>query len=443
MNMQKTKRISRRDFLKATAASAAALGTTALPASVAAQDDPINLVMWSNFSAGTALEAVDIMVASINESNPDIVVEHTGFQNEDYKATILNTAFAGGAPPDIFASVGFEWLFAFVRPGAVLDITDYYETKLRERYIPGVEATYDFEGRFWAVPWRVGSTPFIHYNLNLFDQIGATPEDIATIDGLMSVCEKGLEAGITPIAFGNKGQWNAVHWISNFVKNIMGAERANALFSMREGTWADAEPIEGANQMKNFVDNGYFGNSLNESYGVGSQLYYAGESLMLGTGGWEVSGLVRKMDEDPEFRGNFREFPVEEGKPGLGSDWIFWGSLWAASASDDNATIQARLKVLDALGSAAMQGLSFQVRQDSYAAIGAVEASGIEIAGPTAKYYELYENATSLIPIPDVAIPTQATATMYEEFQGMLLGHVSVEDALQEIADSIERFRPE
>ena len=83
----------------------------------------------------------------------------------------------------------------------------------------------------------------------------------------------------------------------------MGAERANALFSMREGTWADAEPIEGANQMKNFVDNGYFGNSLNESYGVGSQLYYAGESLMLGTGGWEVSGLVRKMDEDPEFRG--------------------------------------------------------------------------------------------------------------------------------------------
>ena len=443
MNMQKTKRISRRDFLKATAASAAALGTTALPASVAAQDDPINLVMWSNFSAGTALEAVDVMVASINEANSDIVVEHTGFQNEDYKATILNTAFAGGAPPDIFASVGFEWLFAFVRPGAVLDITDYYEVNLRDRYIPGVEATYDFEGRFWAIPWRVGSTPFIHYNLNLFDQIGATPEDVATIDGLMSVCEKGLEAGITPIGFGNKNQWNAVHWISNFVKNIMGAESANALFSMREGSWADAEPIEGANQMKNFVDNGYFGNSLNESYGVGSQRYYAGESLMLGTGGWEVSGLVRKMDEDPEFRGDFREFPVEEGKPGLGSDWIFWGSLWAASASDDNATIQARLKVLDALGSAAMQGLSFQIRQDSYAAIGAVEASGIEIAGPTAKYYELYENATSLIPIPDVAIPTQATATMYEEFQGMLLGHVSVEDALQEIADSIERFRPE
>ena len=75
--------------------------------------------MWSNFSAGSALEAVDVMVAAINEANPDINVEHTGFQNEDYKATILNTAFAGGAPPDIFASVGFEWLFAFVRPGAV------------------------------------------------------------------------------------------------------------------------------------------------------------------------------------------------------------------------------------------------------------------------------------------------------------------------------------
>ena len=443
MNEQNTRKLSRRDFLKATAATAAAVGATALPGPVAAQDDPINLVMWSNFSAGSLLEAADAMAARINEANPDIVVEHTGFQNEDYKATILNTAFAGGAPPDIFASVGFEWLFAFVRPGAVLDITEYYETNLRDRYIPGVEATYDFQGGYWAVPWRVGSTPFMYYNLDLFEQIGASPEDITTVDGLMSVCEMGLDAGITPIGFGNKGQWNAVHWIANFVKNIMGAERANDLFSMREGTWADAEPIEGVNRMKTFVDNGYLGTSLNEAYGVGSELFYAGETLMLGTGGWEVGGLVRKMDEDPDFRADFMEFPVEVGKPGLGSDWIFWGSLWAASATDDQAAIHARLKVLDALGSADLHGLSFQYRQDTYAALGAVEKSGVEMAGPTAKKFDLYENATSLIPIPDVAIPTQATATMYEEFQGALLGHVSVEDALTEIADSIERFRPE
>ena len=442
MNGPQSRRLSRRDFLKATAATAA-LATTAMPLPIAAQDDPVSLQMWSNFSAGSALEAVDVMVASINEQNPDIVLEHTGFQNEDYKATILNTAFAGGAPPDIFASVGFEWLFAFVRPGAVLDITDYYEASLRERYIPGIEATYEFQGRYWAVPWRVGSTPFIHYNLNLLDQIGASEDDLATVDGLMGVCEKSLAAGITPIAFGNKGQWNAVHWISNFVKNFMGAERANALFSMREGSWTDADPIAGAQRMMSFVDNGYFGSSVNDDYGVPQQKYYAGETLMLGTGGWEVSGLVRKQADDPDFRGDFTEFPVEQGKPGLGSDWIFWGSLWAASATEDTAAIKARLKVLDALGSAAMQGLSFQVRQYSYAARGAVEASGVEIAGPTAKYYDLYEEATSLLPIPDVAIPTQATATMYEEFQGMLLGHVSVEDALNEIADAIERFRPE
>ena len=145
------------------------------------------------------------------------------------------------------------------------------------------------------MPWRVGSTPFIHYNLNLLDQIGASEDDLATVDGLMGVCEKSLAAGITPIAFGNKGQWNAVHWISNFVKNFMGAERANALFSMREGSWTDADPIAGAQRMMSFVDNGYFGSSVNDDYGVPQQKYYAGETLMLGTGGWEVSGLVRKQ----------------------------------------------------------------------------------------------------------------------------------------------------
>ena len=440
---QQLKSLSRRDFLKATAATAVAAGTSVLPNAIAAQDDPINLVMWSNFSTGNTLDAVDAMVARFNEENADILLEHTGFQNEDYKATILNTAFAGGEPPDIFASVGFEWLFAFVRPGAVLDLTDYYDSNLRDRYIPGVEATYEFEGRFWAIPWRVGSTPFMYYNLALFEELGVSAEDIATVDGLANVCDLALDAGITPIGFGNKNQWNAVHWIANFVKNIMGADRANSLFSMREGSWADAEPIEGVNRMKGFVDSGYFGNSLNEAYGIGAERFYAGETVMLGTGGWEVGSLIQRMEEDPDFRADFQEFPVEAGKPGLGSDWIFWGSLWAASHSQDQTAIQARLRALDALGSAEYHALSFQIRQDTYGAIGAVELSGVEMAGLTAKKFDLYENATALIPIPDVAIPTQATATMYEEFQGALLGHVSVEDALNEIADSIERFRPD
>ncbi len=87
--------------------------------------------------------------------------------------------------------------------------------------------------------------------------------------------------------------------------------------------------------------------------------------------------------------------------------------------------------------------LVFKFARIPTGAIGAVELSGVEMAGLTAKKFDLYENATALIPIPDVAIPTQATATMYEEFQGALLGHVSVEDALTEIADSIERFRPD
>ena len=78
---------------------------------------------------------------------------------------------------------------------------------------------------------------------------------------------------------------------------------------------------------------------------------------------------------------DFQEFPVEAGKPGLGSDWIFWGSLWAASHSQDQTAIQARLRALDALGSAEYHALSFQIRQDTYGAIGAVELSGVEMAG--------------------------------------------------------------
>ena len=66
---QQLKSLSRRDFLKATAATAVAAGTSVLPNAIVAQDDPINLVMWSNFSTGNTLDAVDAMVARFNEEN--------------------------------------------------------------------------------------------------------------------------------------------------------------------------------------------------------------------------------------------------------------------------------------------------------------------------------------------------------------------------------------
>jgi len=432
------KPFSRRDFIKATAGTAAA---AVIPSPILAKD-PIKIVFWSNFSSGTKLEALEAMVSRFNKENPDIIVKHTGFQNEDYKSTILNTAFAGGQPPDIFTSVGFEWLFSFVREGAVLDITDYYNQNLRQRFIPGIESTYEYGGKYWGVPWGIGGTPFIYYNIDLLEKIGVTSNEINTIEGFENVCDLSLKAGLTPIGFGNKGQWNAVHWISNCVKNIMGSKRAIDLFTMKSGRWDDPEPLEGLNRMKSWVKKNYFGNTLNETYGVGQERFFAGKTLMLGTGGWVVGGLVKAMKKNPKFQADFTEFPVEVGKPGLGSDWIFWGELFAASNTEDEATRAARIRVLDAVSSPSYHAMCFPIRENTYGARGAAELSEVPLDKLSKKKYKLFNNATSLIPIPDVAIPTQATAVMYEEFQGALMDQVSTKEALTNIADAIERFKP-
>ena len=95
--------------------------------------------------------AINAMVEKFNADNPDIVLVPNGFPSQEYKQQILNTAFAGGDPPDIFTSVGFVWLQELADAGQVLEITDYYRENLADRYVPGMEFGYSFDGRcLWS-----------------------------------------------------------------------------------------------------------------------------------------------------------------------------------------------------------------------------------------------------------------------------------------------------
>jgi hypothetical protein len=67
------------------------------------------------------------------------------------------------------------------------------------------------------------------------------------------------------------------------------------------------------------------------------------------------------------------------------------------------------------------------------------EKAGIELAPPLKKQFDFYAKATSLIPIPDVAMTTAASTVLYDELRGMLLGAVSVADAMKHIDEALAK----
>lgn len=439
-----TKRLSRRDFLKAAGATGAALAIGNIDVNTGALSAvptraQTTVTMWSPFTANSDYgQGLAAMIERFNAENPDISIEHATFPHEEYKASILNTAFAADDPPDVFSSVGFEWLIQFVRTGSVLDLTEFHQTTLKDRYLPGIESTYQYEDKLWGIPWFIGATPFIYYNVDhLVGTLGFSPEDLETIDGMMGVCEAALAADMNPIAFGSKGGIIAVHWLSNFYKTIAGAEQATAMFTQQSGAWTDPEMVEAVNMLKTFYDTGYMGkNTANEDYSIAQEQFLNGDAVMIGTGGWVV-GALAKQAEDPKFEFDFVQFPTIPGKPGRGSDWVFWGELLAAANTDLDPEIQ--LRILDAFGSAEYQVLCYELFPDTYAARGVVEAADVELHPLVEKKLTLYKDATALVPIPDVAMPVESSAVLYEEVMGVLLGMVSVEDALENIEESVQR----
>jgi len=399
---------------------------------VPAPEEPEELVFWHNMPSGAWYDCIDAMVTKFNEENPNIIVTHSGFEHQQFTSTLLPTAFAGGAPPDIFRNTGFEWLFQFIRAGDVLDLTEWHQTAGKDRYIPGIESSYDYEGKLWGVPWRVGHTSFVHYNVDLMDQFGLSEDDLKTVGDWMAACETVLAGDGYPIAFGGLGGWLAVHWVSNFIDRIVGADAAIALFTKQAGHWSDAGVVEALEYFKTFYDRGYLGeDTVTEDYSVASQRYHGGEAVMFGTGGWETGSAVSTMTDNPDMHLDFVQFPGVTGKPGKSGDWIFWGEVFSGAKS--RQSIPAKIRFLDAMGSKEYQQVCYEIRQDQYAAIGYDEGSSIEMHPLLKKMDDLYGSASALVPIPDVAMSPAAAGVLNEELTGILLDQVSIEEAMAHV----------
>jgi ABC-type glycerol-3-phosphate transport system substrate-binding protein len=397
--------------------------------------EPEEILFWSTKSSGTELDGIEAMVARFNEENPDIILNHVGYETHDMFNTLLPTAFAGGAPPDIFDNVGFWWLFQLIESGDVLDVSDWYAEN-RDRYPPGTEAAYTHEGKTYAAPYHLGATNFIYSNVRALTDLGYSVADLDTFENMVEVFEAAGKADQVAIPQGFQGGWNATHWVSCLIDRAVGAQAATDTFFGRNGRrYTDPEIVEAVSHFKDFNDKGYFGiGAASEDYFV-AQNRWLGEDLgvMFGLGSWNAGQITGAVDEGLEVE--ITMFPKMEDKAlSETNNWIYWIHLF--SAATNRADPQLLLRCLDALGSAEYQQIAFAHTQQLYAAKGATE--GTQVHPLLRRLLDLYDDATNLVPVCDITIKSEVTYVMYDELIGILMGQVSVEDAMMHLDEALQ-----
>lgn len=323
-----------RPWLAALSMLTLVFGLTAGPllSDARAQDEPIELRVWDQFTSPTESENAQALYAAFMEQNPNITITSETFQTQQMQE-VANTAIASGTGPDvIFYDAGPGFAGVLAEAGLLMPLDDYAEQYgWKERVAaPAVEAT-TLDGVFYGMPLQTDLIG-MYSNQTLLSEAGL--EVPTTLDELVAFCGAATEAGYIPIAFADQPGWPAYHQFSMTSNQMIGPEAMRALLFENQGSWDTPEIVTAIEAF--FVtlrDAGCFPEDpVAITYEDGNSLFYNGEALLHTTGSWLIGEIEEAM---PDFEIGFQPFPEISG--GVGPVWISGvGSAWFITSASQN-----------------------------------------------------------------------------------------------------------
>ncbi len=159
--------LSRRDFLRTGAAALAGAAALGLAGCGGASDDP-NALTFTTYELpdNAVLEA---LIRRYERQNPDISIELQRVPGGNYWPQ-LETRLAAGEGPDI-VRINYQRLKKYSSGGALVDVTDPFDERYGEQFVPAVWQAVRDDGRTWGLPHHT-DTFATFYNIAFFDQLG-------------------------------------------------------------------------------------------------------------------------------------------------------------------------------------------------------------------------------------------------------------------------------
>ncbi|MBO9588801.1 ABC transporter substrate-binding protein [Devosia sp.] len=254
----------------------------------------VELNLWSELSAPPESTVLNKVVEMFNAANPDVVVKHTAFENTAYE-TALRTAFAGGTPPDIAEVNAGSNAFQYAQSGQLLDLTDFV-TPIEAKLRPGLETMYRYDGKSYGVLWGLKVGNILYYNPVMLEEQGVDPASLATWEGFMDASQTFLDAGIAPIAFGDRDQWTGNHYFNHILHGVLSKDEYDRIGLQTldpsvtsDIKWNDEKPVRAWELFKAVADAGYFTSGyLSDDNDTAAGLFFSGRAPFYSTGSWGV-----------------------------------------------------------------------------------------------------------------------------------------------------------
>jgi raffinose/stachyose/melibiose transport system substrate-binding protein len=296
---------------------------------------------WHISTKDPALSDWQKMADDFMAMHENVTINITVLENEAFK-TKLNTDLQSGQVPDIFQSWGGSGLAEQAEAGLLLDITEYLDAddgSWRNSFAPGALAVFSVDGKNYGVPWDMGMVS-CWYNKDLFEQAGieAPPE---TWEDFLADVQILKDAGITPIALGEKDTWTGMHIWSYLVTRIGGEEAFNAA-AYGSGSFADPAFVQAGEELMRLIEMepfqpGFLGANHDEMQAT----FGNGEAAILIGGQWSPSvQAANSADGEGVANLGMFNFPAVEGGAGAVTDAMGGGNGFAVGKDAEPEAIE-------------------------------------------------------------------------------------------------------
>ncbi len=248
----------------------------------------VHITLWHG---DVDVEAATIkkMVGEFNASHPDIQVKAQYYGNSDYALQKVETAIAGGDPPDISYLYG-SWAANIAQSPKVVDLNDYIKSNPSfgwNDFWPSEREAATVDGKIVGVPALVDNLALV-YNKQMFKDAGVAPPnanwtwtDFQNAAKAMTVPSKKQFGWAYVNDAGEDTVWryDALLWQAG--GEILTPDGKHAAFNSPAGLKAmtflqQLAPIDHAT----YLDNG------SDTY---APLFNSGKIAMLYTGPWDLS----------------------------------------------------------------------------------------------------------------------------------------------------------
>lgn len=378
-------------------------------------------------------DAFRTTIANWEAAHPDITLNQNVIANAEYKTEIATLAAADDLP-DVFLLQGMNTI-AWADQGLVMDLTDtiksspYYDQYNQSYFTP-----FTVGDKIYGFPALTGGTcTVVIYDKQMwkdagFDEFPSTWEDVEKASEYFN------DQGITTIAFGNGGQWQANScFLSTLGNRYTGPDWFTSLIAKDGAAFTDDTFVAALKETQHlFNETSIFNEDFNAVTNEDAREYYiSGDAAAFIGGNWDESYIWASLKDTDKFdQIGFAVLPQPaDATEAPNSQNIGLGYAVAINpkVADDPDKLAAAIDLAEELTGPAFASYV----AENYALGGLTKVDDVDLSGfdqITQDFYNWSYVDTDPCEIYDSYIDSAVWSVLNTDLQTMMNGEMSPED---------------